>query len=474
MRKYDIKNKRNIGIIIGISVITIIMFSLVIKFFLSGDRKEYIVNDGALVFDKDKSIIKIDENSTIKKKWNNEYYLKYKDKNYELGNTAISYNEKTGEIILYGKYYEIGASDNIDITDGETVIKSSALTKFYKLADRKYLVVDKDIKSADGLLSTTDFLMIDLDKVGNAILTNHKVNLKAFSATTIVTSNYTFDIANEILTYGSNKIDLKKIIGSSNTYTKEDLIPEENDDTGSGGNSGITNITDNTSGNGTTGDGTGNGTSGSGDGNGSGNDGNGGNKSNTVIEEIKKASKRTSVISVTSTTSKITIDYIIYDPYKEYTSVYMEVENNGKIDTIYLNKNDTRYELSNVFPNTSYKFVFKYSYIDDEGNSHTEIFDNVSITTKKPSVNLKVTNVGFGNVNYLITTDNSYSIDSGNLKVYVNGEVVYNDIVSINGNTTGVIKVNAISGDYIELLLTDIKSGDRIIRDVKSSDKFVY
>ena len=314
--------------------------------------------------------------------------------------------------------------------------------------------------------------MIDLDKVGNATLVNHKVNLKAFSATTIVTSNYTFDIANEILTYGSNKIDLKKIIGSSNTYTKEDLIPEE-DDTGNGTNNGVTNITDNTTGtgNGSGGAGTGGGT---GDGSGDGTGGNG--KSNTIIEEIKKASKRTSVISVTSTTSNITIDYVIYDPYKEYTSVYMEVENvdDGKIDTIYLNKNDTRYELSNVFPNTSYKFVFKYSYIDEEGNSHTEIFDNVDITTKRPSVNLKVTNVGFGNINYLITTDNSYNIDSGTLKVYVNNEEVYSGNVSISGNTTGKINVNAVSGDYIELLLTDVKSNGRVIKNVKSSDKFIY
>ena len=252
MRKYDIKNKRNIGIIIGISIIIIIMFSLVIKLFLSSDKKEYTVHDGTLVFDKDKSIIKVTEDSTIKKKWNNEYYLKFKDNNYELGNTAISYNEKTGEIILYGKYYEIGSGDLIDVTDGETVIKSSVITKFYKLADRKYLVVDKDIKTSDGLLSTNEFLMIDLDKVGNATLVNHKVNLKAFAATSIVTSNYTFDIANEILTYGSNKIDLKKIIGSSNTYTKEDLIPEENDNSSS--NDGVTNITDNTiGGNGTNG-----------------------------------------------------------------------------------------------------------------------------------------------------------------------------------------------------------------------------
>lgn len=111
MRKYDIKNKRNIGIIIGISIIIIIMFSLVIKLFLSSDKKEYTVHDGALVFDKDKSIIKVTEDSTIKKKWNNKYYLKFKDNNYELGNTAISYNEKTGEIILYGKYYEIGSGE---------------------------------------------------------------------------------------------------------------------------------------------------------------------------------------------------------------------------------------------------------------------------------------------------------------------------------------------------------------------------
>lgn len=199
----------------------------------------------------------------------------------------------------------------IDVTDGETVIKSSVITKFYKLADRKYLVVDKDIKTSDGLLSTNEFLMIDLDKVGNATLVNHKVNLKAFAATSIVTSNYTFDIANEILTYGSNKIDLKKIIGSSNTYTKEDLIPEGNDNSSS--NDGVTNITDNTTGgNDATGDNKGT------------NDGKNNNSGN-VIEEIKKATKRTSVISVTSSVSKIVVDYVVYDPYNEYTNVYMEV-----------------------------------------------------------------------------------------------------------------------------------------------------
>ena len=327
MRKYDIKNKRNIGIIIVISVIIIVMFSLVISLFLKADKKEYGVLGGTLVFDKDKTIIKVDNNDgVIKTKWNNDYYLIYNKKNYELGDTAITYNENNGQITLYGRYYEISSGDEIKITSDETVIKDSALTKFYKLADRKYLVVDREIKSTDGLLSTTDFLMVDLDKVGNAMLTNHKVSLKTFSETEIVTSNYTFDIANEILTYGSDIIDLKKIIGSTNTYTKEDLVPEKGSGTGV---DGITDVTDNSAGDGTggsggggggaggSGDGTGTG-EGNGNGSGTGAGSGGGSGGNVILEEIKKASRNTSIVSVSSSVNTIGIDYVIYDPYSEY------------------------------------------------------------------------------------------------------------------------------------------------------------
>lgn len=455
MRKYDIKNKRNIGIIIGISVIIIIMFSLIIKLFLSHDHREYLVDTGSLIFDKDKTIVKLDKSGIIKKKWNNDYYLTYNDKSILLGTAAISYNEDTGKIVLYGKYYEIGAGDDIVVTDGETEIKSSALTKFYKLADRKYLVIDKEIKTTDGLLSTTDFLLVDLDKVGNATLTNHKVSLKSFGGTTIVTSNYTFDVQNEILTYGSNKIDLKKIIGSSNTYTKEELIPEENKGSSS---DNITNIgtdkTENKPG-----------------------DSSGENKpGTTVVEEVKKATKRTSVISTNSTTNKITIDYVIYDPKKEYTSVYMEVNEEGtnKIDTIHLTASDTKYEINNLFPNTKYNLTFKYSYLDEENNLKTDVFDNISVTTKKPKINLKVTNISNGNIKYLITTDNTYNIEKGTIKVFINNELVSSSTISINGNTTESININPVSGDLIEIQITDVTSGDRIIKDVKSSDKFIY
>lgn len=456
MRKYDIKNKRNIGIIIVISMIIIIMFSLCIKFILSFDRNEYVVSKGAIVFDVDKSIIKLDMNGVIKNKWNNDYYLIYNDMDYELGDTAISYDENTGEIKLYGKYYEISGGNEITVTDNETVIKSSLLTKFYKLSDRKYLVIDKDIKSTDGLLSTSEFLMIDLDKVGNATLTNHNVSLKTFSSSTIVTSSYTFDIANEILTYGSDIIDLKKIIGSSNTYTKEELIPEENKGNQIGNNS--TGVTDNTN-----------------------NDSDNGNNeegNRVTIEEIKKHAKKTSVIAVTSTIQKINVDYVIYDPKNEYSSVYMEVRDiySDNTNTYYLNKNETSYEIfDNIFPSSLYEIKFKYSYMDEENNLKTDIFDTVEITTKKPELSLKVMKVRGTNIHYLITTDNSGYIDSALLTILVNDNIYLTNRIQIDGNKTDSISISDLSSnDKIEFKLTDVKYNDRLINGLTASYKFKY
>ena len=477
MRKYDIKNKRNIGIIIGISIIIIIMFSLVIKFFLSLNKEEYIVSKGNIVFDKDKTTIKLNNEGKIKTKWKGEYYLTYDGKDYELGNTALAFNEETTEIKLYGKYYEISSGSEINITSNETTIKNSLLTKFYKLADRKYLIIDKEIKSADNLLSTTDFLLVELDKAGNATLTNHKVNLKTFSETQIITSNYTFDIANEILTYGSDKIDLKKIIGSSNNYTKEDLIPDESKNT----NDNVTNIgtNGNSGNNGSTTGGNGSTTGGNGGNNTGGNGGN--NNGNTTVEEIKKAAKQTSVVSVTSTVNKIIIDYVIYDPYKEYTSVYMEVqkENSDKVEVIYLNTNNTRYELKDILPNTKYNLKFKYT-TTEEGQTIIKEFSNTTISTQKPKLSIKVTKTRAGEITYVITTDNSYTLTSADLVVTITdsrtGETrKETSNVSISNNASNTVKLDKmIDGDIIELKLINVKSKDTIIKGITASDKFIY
>ena len=77
--------------------------------------------------------------------------------------------------------------------------------------------------------------MVELDKQGNAKLSNNKLQLKTISETTLVTSKYTFDIANEKLNYGKYDIDLKKIIGSSNQYVKESENSSDTDKNGGNG-----------------------------------------------------------------------------------------------------------------------------------------------------------------------------------------------------------------------------------------------
>lgn len=463
MRKYDMKNKRNIGIIIGISILIIIMFSLFTKLFLNRDRNEYKVLPETLVFDIDRNIVKANDNAIIKTKWNKEYYLIQPGSSSKLGKSSITYNNDSGEIKLYGRYYEIGSGDEINITAGETTIKNSILTKFYKLEDRKYLVIDKEIRTADGLLSTSDFLLIDLDKVGNATFTNHKVNLKSFSKTTIVTSNYTFDIANEILSFGSQKIDLKKIIGSTNTYTKEELEPEESPQEAT---ENATIDIQNTA------------TENGGEGNSNENTEETKTKEPLVVEEIKKASKQTSVISVNTTVSKIMIDYVIYDPHNEYSSVYMEVQREGSnnIDTIYLNSSATSYELTKgILPNTTYKLTFKYNYLDENNEMIVRTFDDISVTTKKPKVSLKVTKTSFNNITYLITTDNSVNISSGLLTIYVNGKEYSSNNIDIEGNKVGTFYIeNVESNDLVELKLTNVISNGNVIKDVTANYKFRY
>ncbi len=150
---------------------------------------------------------------------------------YLLGTNGIIYNPSKDIMQLYGKYYEVTSSgeDNVVVYEDETVIRTTE-SKFLKIADRKYLIIDPVIKTENGSLNTKNYLIVELDKMGNATLLNNEVNLKTFEPTTIITSNFTFDIANEQLTISDQIIDLKKIIGSTNQYVKPEEKPSDGED----------------------------------------------------------------------------------------------------------------------------------------------------------------------------------------------------------------------------------------------------
>ena len=405
MRKYDKKNKIYFGLVILASLVLIIIFSFFIAKVIKNGKIEYFIDSGSILYDKDKNLIKLESESVLKIKWNDEYYL-MEDKNmYLLGTNGIIYNPSKDIMQLYGKYYEVtsGGEDNVVVYEDETVVRTTE-SKFLKIADRKYLIIDPVIKTENGSLNTKNYLIVELDKMGNATLINNEVNLKTFEPTTIITSNYTFDIANEQLTISDQIIDLKKIIGSTNEYVK----PEENPSNGEDDNS-----SDNNEGNNQGSTGENNDNNIQDDENNEGqNDGNN-NNDDEIIDDIIDKTKTTSIISVNPSVGNISIDYVIYDPLDEYESVFVEVRdsNNTLVSVGYFDKTNTNFIITGLKANITYKLTFKYIYYR-EGVRVEEIFDEASVTVGKPSISLRVDKVTSNAIYYTVLLDKDYSLDT--------------------------------------------------------------
>lgn len=499
MRKYNKQTKKIMLVIGGLSLITIIIFSLFLRLAMKVDRKIYDISDGSVLFDSDYNIIKTTSNSYLRSKWGGNYYLKYLDNDYKIGENVVIYLSRSGDIELYGKFYEVFENEEVKTIKGKNEIKSSVSSHFYKLADRKYLIVDRTIEANDSSFVTSNYLLVNLDKLGNATLLNDKSSFKTIKPTVLYTSSYSFDIANEKLNFGNTSVDLKKIIGSTNEYDEETYTLEKKEDSlnndalnnagsgnGSGGGSGEGTGAGGGSGDGTgAGNGTGNGVGGSGNGSGSvvGDGTTSGNVSDynsnysslvsdSAVQQIINATKNTSVIRVTSNIGSISIDYVVYDPKNEYKSVYVEVENTetSQVNIVYLSKNDTNITIRDLNPNIFYNLTFKYTYYEKD-DLKEYIFDNVGIRTLIPKIDLNVLKITSDKIFYSIDLDKNYTVTGGIINLYVNDE--YAEVMSsipIFGNT------NKVSGDncYLEISSLSLKAEDIITLKIVSIGFDIY
>ena len=432
LRKYDLRNRRSFLIVGIIAIILIVIFSFFIYKFIKIGNVEYKLDSGTVIMDNNNDSMVLKENATLKMKWTGNYYLKFDDSKKEevLSPNVISYDD--GKIYLYGKFFEVRNKDDIVITKDETKIDNISTPRFYKIEDRKYLLVSGSIISSDGQISANDFLLVELDKSGNAKLTNNKVNLKTISKTTLVTSTYEFDINNELLKFGDDTIDLKKIIGTSNQY-------KEDDSKGSGDG---------------TEDGTGDGT---GTGNGGGNEtgqtntgnvvtpdskgevvNNKDNKDNKPDDTKKPQATVTSVVGVTASYNNINANYVIYDPYNNYTSTFVEVRNSSGalIKKVNMSKSGNSVILDNLDYNSTYTLLFKYSYTENGEEKYNTYYEE-TVNTKSPKYYItlnKVSNIS-KTVSYNVNLDNSAfnEIISGTVPVTINDTLRVGDTV-IYGN----------------------------------------
>lgn len=379
IRVFDKKNKRYM-IFIGILIAVIIsLFTFALVFVIQKNNNKYTIPANYVAYDADKNLIETTKAATLKKKWNRNYYLDYDDNNYNMGKSVVFFNKNTKGLNLYGVFYEIKEKGEVAKTSEYTNIESSLISNFYKIADRKYLIVDSIIQSQE--LVTSNYLLVDIEKTGYAFYSNDTIHSKTIEPTIIKTSTYLFDVNNETLTFYDDPdevIDLKKVLGSTNEYKDNSIEDKGVDKDKTADNSQSSNSSSSS------------------------------NNNQNIQELINSINsngnidieKRTSIIGTTSTSSSITINYIIYDPLNEYQEVYVLVNGNKYS----MNKELNSITINQLSPNTNYQLQFQYSYQQD--NSVLERnFENINISTKNLDVVVKVDKITRNKIYYKVVTE---------------------------------------------------------------------
>ncbi len=455
------KKKNNSLQFIIITVITfliVVMFIMAVNHFIKLDTNNYSVAKNSITYDAENNYIKVSKTASLKmgldgnyKLINNEDMLNV---TYNLGTHAIIKEDSDISLNIYGTYYEIKDNGEISRLTKENKISIIEGAKFFKIADRKYLIIDKKISSSDGSINTKDYLIIEIDRNGNSTLYNDTINVKEINPLVINTSGFDFDIANEYLDIKNTVIDLKKIIGSTNNYKKPEEKGEDNPEID---NATINSTTDylkkqvenlrkqveaqndyynsyfktvvgsfnnlNSSLQDT-------------------------NKQqynmqvdqNTIKGNIKNynLSRWLSIGVIESSVSTIKVNYNVFDPNNEFTTIYLEVTGGNIIEPqkYYLNKESNNTTIRGLNANTNYNISLKYT-VNVEGAINTVTEDVITVRTKEPNIELKITKLTANSISYYLKTDREYRFDKATLNVYSDNNNLAGEDIDINAAELG-------------------------------------
>ena len=450
MRKLDKKNKT---FIVALSALTIIVLVIMIGFIIVKIGKttvKYDILSGSFVYNSSKELVSIKDKTYAKRNVFDNYYVILDNEKINVGSKPVFYNERTRSLKLFGTFYEIAKNGEVKKYNGETTIDSVNTPRLFKIADRRYLVVASVIRTDDNSLHANDYLLVDIDKAGNAYLYNNSVNIKTFSDLVIVTDGFRFDVSREYLIIDKETIDLAKVNGSTNEHDR--TIVEDGEGDGNGGN-----------------------------GNGNGEEQNPATPTNEKLEpEIieKYVSRKTTITGIETTDSEIKIDYVVYDPFNEYEEVYVNVYANGNLVGKYnLGLALTSLTISSLKAYTNYNLDFYYSYHDETGELKTIKFDTAKVMTKKIKASLSLEKVSDSVVRYILIVEGGYRLDSASVEMYIDDKLVGTDEVNTaqaasNSGYKGSITYEG-TGDFVTLKLTNcIYNGEAM--DIESSYKYKF
>ena len=436
MRALAAGNKKRFALFAIIIITIIILLITSLRLALKHEPEQYKIESNITLYDSDYVPIKTEEEATINKKWDGNYYLALNNSKstYKLNKKVVSFNETKSKVTLYGEVFKVLFDGQVEKYVKDTEIKNNSGDQFYKIADRQYLLISDSIRNESGSISTSKYLYVIIDKSGNTLILNNQIYAKTINPIVLTTSSYKFDIANEKLIVGSNEIDLKKIIGSSNEYkekepeedtnedkedSKDKVEHEQNNNNNGNQNSNIQNGEGTAVGNQNTQNNQNNNSN-------SGSNVQGGGQSGGITNSNTNKtplSKSVSLRGAIATSSYIDIEYAVQDPEHKYQTVYAFVEAVGYENMIALDKNATTYRLTDLEPNTEYKITLGYKQITADNEIEDQIEDVLSVRTTRINAKLDITKVlaGKQKVYFNLKLDQNYAFDYAKVALYVDG-----------------------------------------------------
>ena len=455
-------------IIVGIVVILVFSANMSTK---NKTITKYEVSTNSVIFNEDTNLVDTSLGGTIEKKWDGDFYfVSNQDVSSNLGENSVVF-EKASEVIkILGNNYRVTDTGNVVIKEDDvTDIANINETSFYKLKDRLYLIVAGEIYTEDKSIYANKYLIVHIDKQGNASLLNDVLNIKTINPMILTFDKYAFDIANEKIVIGNMVIDLKLINGSTNEYDpNKNIKVAEYDDLKKlssaynklvsdfsqyagnvnlalsssyegivNNNYYIRNATKDSS------------------------------SSKEPSQNIVKAenkitiNKRVSLRGSVASSAYIDVTYIVTDPEDKYQAVYLLVTGyiNDELATekILLNKYETTYRITNLRPKSEYSISLGYIEVvtDTEGEKNLEdnIEDVINVRTTKPNTKLKIDKIAGGRVYFTLKMYNDFAFENGNLVLYENDEkidsIAVNNVIALSDEGfTGSLKLGESVGTY--------------------------
>ena len=179
MRKLTAGNKINFTMFALIIIVIIVLLVVFLMQVLKADKQIYQIEANTFLYDSEYNPIELENMATMKLEWDGNYHIKTQEnESYNVGEQVVAYHKSTAQVDLYGKMYQIFEDATVETLSGNTPITDFSEDRFYKLADRKYMIISNQIENENATVSTKRYLLVVLDKAGNTLLLNNELNAK--------------------------------------------------------------------------------------------------------------------------------------------------------------------------------------------------------------------------------------------------------------------------------------------------------